>query len=1065
MKPLFFLFLALALQTQLVVSSAAEIVDNAAGVRLPAGFRATLFADDDLAHDIYAMTLDSRGRVVVAGAGYVKTLHDDDADGRADRATLFSDVPRSGAHGMAFRGNDLYCSGDFGLLRLSDVDRDGKADDVAALAQSRHPEHGTNGVVVGPDGWVYVICGNDANIFERHVTTDHSPVEHPQTGALFRVDPQTHDSEVVAHGFRNPYDFAFDAQGRMLTVDADGERDQHLPWYAPNRLFEIGAGRHHGWVLRGWRRSWNRPASFFDSRERLVEIGRGSPTGVATYRHTAFPQKYCRGVFSCCWTLGRIYFFPLIAEGAGLEATQEIFLETTDDSGIAPVDIAVGPSGEMYLAIGGRGTRGGVYRIEYVGEKKESSSPEKLSPIDAVLSAPQPLAAWSYAKWAPLANELGRATFLAAALDERRPAAERIRAIEIVTELFGGLHEERTITQLLQSQSDEVVARTAWSLSCRRDDVCPTQFYALTHHSSPLVRRAAWEGIASAAAYEEQIESCHWDSLGDPDRRVRAAALSAVDRILPRMPAATLNLEGSIAAMWLRTASSHPNSEEIVKAIELAVDRFENSTVRHEREDAIRVVQIALGDITGERVEPDVYAGYSPGRPRMTPLTMWDPLATRLDPLFPVGIPSVDREMARTLAMIQQPASNSIENFPQFWTSESTIEDDLHYLICLSRIPGGRTAELIAAEAAAYLRLHAKIEAAQITISRNWPLRVSEAFAEELSRAPELADAMLASEDFGRLEHSLFAVRFDPSLQRVAMNKILSTNDVDDIEAYWPDEMMPLLDSLPKEERLEILRARWDDYNMRHAVLARLGAAREAADRQRFVDSLLSANPASIVAAAEILRKMPADQVADRELLTAMKALRSAILPGQPVEQSEAIAALLRYWTSAPRLAPPSPAGEATVGYQHWFEWFAANYPQLNQELFAYAADEASWKQRLLGVTWEKGDAMQGAQIFAARGCKQCHVAAGRLGPSLKNITGRFRQYDLFMAIVDPNRDVSPAYHTTQVMTRSGKSFIGTIIYESPAGTLIQTGPGVTERILEDEIILRRPSRRSMMPV
>src|ERR1700722_4983570 len=43
-------------------------------------------ADSALANDIYRMTLDPRGRVVVAGRGYIRTLIDDDGDGRADRA-------------------------------------------------------------------------------------------------------------------------------------------------------------------------------------------------------------------------------------------------------------------------------------------------------------------------------------------------------------------------------------------------------------------------------------------------------------------------------------------------------------------------------------------------------------------------------------------------------------------------------------------------------------------------------------------------------------------------------------------------------------------------------------------------------------------------------------------------------------------------------------------------------------------------------------------------------------------------------------------------------------------
>ena len=39
------------------------------GLRVAPGFRVTLYADQDLANDIFAMTLDSHGQVVVTGPG------------------------------------------------------------------------------------------------------------------------------------------------------------------------------------------------------------------------------------------------------------------------------------------------------------------------------------------------------------------------------------------------------------------------------------------------------------------------------------------------------------------------------------------------------------------------------------------------------------------------------------------------------------------------------------------------------------------------------------------------------------------------------------------------------------------------------------------------------------------------------------------------------------------------------------------------------------------------------------------------------------------------------------
>jgi hypothetical protein len=61
-----------------------ELFAEELGVKVPEGFEVTEFAGDDLAHDIYSMTIDTKGRIVVAGAGYIKILLDNDGDGKAD---------------------------------------------------------------------------------------------------------------------------------------------------------------------------------------------------------------------------------------------------------------------------------------------------------------------------------------------------------------------------------------------------------------------------------------------------------------------------------------------------------------------------------------------------------------------------------------------------------------------------------------------------------------------------------------------------------------------------------------------------------------------------------------------------------------------------------------------------------------------------------------------------------------------------------------------------------------------------------------------------------------------
>ncbi|MCU0878735.1 MAG: hypothetical protein MUF06_13200 [Pirellulaceae bacterium] len=502
------------------------------GLRAPEGFEVTLFAGDDLAHDIYSMTIDARGRVVVAGRGYVKVLHDDDQDGRADRATLFSERPKSGAHGLLFVGDDLFATGDDGLWVQRDADGDGVADGLNNTADGtrekwtylKHPEHGANAILHGPDGWIYVVCGNDAAVTSKLASRPGSPVREPNCGTIVRFTSDGKTSEILAHGFRNPYDADFGPLGELFTVDADGERDHHLPWYAPTRLFDVAQGMHHGWLLSGWQRSWNRPASYFDNVERLVEIGRGSPTGLTVYRHTQFPERYRGSVLTACWTLGRVYHLPLSPEGSTYTSPPkaEVFLETTGEVGFAPVDLAVGPAGDLFIGIGGRGTRGGVFRVTYRGADRATPTPPQDS-VNAVLAAPQPLAAWSRARWQPLALEVGREAFVAALEDTRRSPSERIRAIEVLTEMLGGLsvHEAQTA---IDAGPPEVGARALWSLGREpRDADAIRVVIEATHHKSPRIQRAAWEALAQEPAHSAR-------RLGSAGRVERSGGHARADR-------------------------------------------------------------------------------------------------------------------------------------------------------------------------------------------------------------------------------------------------------------------------------------------------------------------------------------------------------------------------------------------------------------------------------------------------------------------------------------------------------------------------------------------------------
>ena len=320
------------------------------------------------------MTIDSHGRVVVASKGYIKILHDTKGVGKADKATLFADFPKSGAHGMYFDGNDLICNGDKGVRRLYDTQGVGKCDKVsdAWFATKNDGEHSANGIVRGPDGWYYMITGNDAGITKAHANGPRSPMKEPGAGTVIRFSPDGKTQEIVAHGFRNPYDLAFNHSANLFTVDADGERVYHMPYYAPTRLFDIAEGMHHGWLYAGWKGSWSRPACWPDNVERMVEIGRGSPTGLVVYRHHAFPEKLSQRRLQPV-----LDFWPIVLLPAG---TGRFDLQEQDGSlheddrrrRLRPDGHGGGPDGDLFIAIGGRGTRGGVFKVSYKGKPPAS---------------------------------------------------------------------------------------------------------------------------------------------------------------------------------------------------------------------------------------------------------------------------------------------------------------------------------------------------------------------------------------------------------------------------------------------------------------------------------------------------------------------------------------------------------------------------------------------------------------------------------------------------------------------------------------------------------------------
>jgi putative heme-binding domain-containing protein len=148
-----------------------------------------------------------------------------------------------------------------------------------------------------------------------------------------------------------------------------------------------------------------------------------------------------------------------------------------------------------------------------------------------------------------------------------------------------------------------------------------------------------------------------------------------------------------------------------------------------------------------------------------------------------------------------------------------------------------------------------------------------------------------------------------------------------------------------------------------------------------------------------------------------------------------------------------------------WSEWFAKQYPDLAKKLGGVdSVDVEAWNQRLAAIDWTGGDAQRGQQVFTKASCASCHSGTQALGPDLRGVAGRFSRADLFTAIIQPSKDVSPRYRTLQIVTGDGKVYQGLIVYEAVDSVLLQTGPAVTTRLANKQIVERHLTANSLMP-
>ncbi len=339
-------------------------------IKLPDGFRATLFAAEPDVVQPIAFAIDDRGRLFVAealsygtwqatGRDRIVILEDTDGDGRADSRKVFYEGFNY-ITGIEVGFGGVWVMSPPGLYFIPDRNRDDKPDGPPVLLfdgfgykESRH--NLANGFTWGPDGWLY----------GGHGRTSPSDVGRPGTpadkrihcdGGVFRVHPTRLVYENFADGTTNPWGVDFDDYGQCFVSNCVNPHLFHMiqgghyePWrnrpsslYAYDRLPTIADHLHY---------PAGKPNAMRGETPEVLDLGGGhAHCGTLIYLGGAFPADYRNTVFMCNVHGRRINNDRLRRVGSGYTASHGSDFALWADPWFMGVTLRSGPDGSVFVS-------------------------------------------------------------------------------------------------------------------------------------------------------------------------------------------------------------------------------------------------------------------------------------------------------------------------------------------------------------------------------------------------------------------------------------------------------------------------------------------------------------------------------------------------------------------------------------------------------------------------------------------------------------------------------------------------------------------------------------------
>jgi glucose/arabinose dehydrogenase len=315
-------------------------------IELPAGFTANIYAQG-IPDNPTTMAFAPGGRLYIADINGT-IWHGDEIAGqnKLGPLTKFADGFNL-LTGLAWRDGELYVSSAGKVEALRDTNGDGEADSRRTLVDNLPAlilmPHSNNSLTFGPDGRLYFGVGS---------TSDGGRETRQYAASILSVSPDGGDVRVVATGFGNPFEMAFNQSGDLFSGDNQGlaSPDGAPP---PDELnFIVPGGEYDDLDL-------NNP----NAREPIVQFPpHSTPTGLTFYTGNTYPPEYLDNAFAALWTRGEVARIVLNKTPQGNYAASP---SVWGSGFLYPIDVVNGPDGNLYIADFGTSV---IYRVTYATE-------------------------------------------------------------------------------------------------------------------------------------------------------------------------------------------------------------------------------------------------------------------------------------------------------------------------------------------------------------------------------------------------------------------------------------------------------------------------------------------------------------------------------------------------------------------------------------------------------------------------------------------------------------------------------------------------------------------------